>query len=185
MPDNISPNKAGPGPANYFLPSTVGHHNHDMTRSRGPSFSMGLRLPGLFCEQNVQSPSPGPKYQVEYLTKYGRSNVGSNNSNSRQESPKNCSGRNSRNRSLEPPSRSTELQKNSPNIRAHSNIRKYNSYEKRKSIKVGESKIMNELSTFCRESVEVSEVPKPKIFNQWMNKSMPPRYGRQIRNPES
>lgn len=67
--------KYGPGPAKYILPTTVGHMNHDISKSRSPSYSMGTKLPGVFSERNVTSPSPGPKYQVQYLTKFGRANV--------------------------------------------------------------------------------------------------------------
>ncbi|KAL3289143.1 hypothetical protein HHI36_003580 [Cryptolaemus montrouzieri] len=91
----------GPGPAKYCLPSTVGHNNHDISKNRSPSFSMGVRLPGIFCDQNVKSPSPGPKYQVEYMTKYGRANIPTNSfPNLRRIRPQSCK-LGSRNHSLD------------------------------------------------------------------------------------
>ncbi|XP_044744965.1 uncharacterized protein LOC123306857 [Coccinella septempunctata] len=180
-----STNKAGPGPATYYLPSTIGHNNHDISKSRSPSFSMGVRLPGLFCDQNVQSPSPGPKYQVEYMTKYGKANVIPSNFSLKTKRPRSSAGK-SRSSSTDrnAPRNSNSLPRNCTNLESHSNIRSNNNYEKRKSVKVGDSKMINlsnELKAFCREFGDSNTVPKSRISSERRNSTMPPRYRNDIR----
>ncbi|GBP54495.1 Outer dense fiber protein 3-like protein 2 [Eumeta japonica] len=58
---------SGPGPAAYQLPSTVGFDRHDPSRPRNPSYS----LYGRRTRQGPGAASPGPVYNLSYLTRRG------------------------------------------------------------------------------------------------------------------
>lgn len=62
---------AGPGPAKYMLPPTVGYNNHDYTRERLPMYSMAPRYPN-----NDSNVGPGAaKYNLEYKTNIGEKHI--------------------------------------------------------------------------------------------------------------
>ncbi|KAK9877416.1 hypothetical protein WA026_018529 [Henosepilachna vigintioctopunctata] len=161
---------SGPGPADYFLPSTIGHRNHDISKSRGPSFSMGVRLPGLFCDSRVKSESPGPKYQVEYLTKYGKSDVPSNVAAERIRS-KSCKlfGDTRRNRSFERSSSCRNSDREFPGERTDTIMKKVSeakSYDSRKTTKIIESRTLNnDLKSFYAESQSKPMNNRPRIHS--------------------
>lgn len=60
-------NKAGPGPGAYLLPPTVGFENHDASRYRNPQYSMRGKY-----GTSAKSVGPGPQYDVENMTRYGK-----------------------------------------------------------------------------------------------------------------
>ena len=56
-----------PGPATYLLPSMFGSQDHDMSKHKSPSYTIGERI-----YYTNPSNSPGPKYYVpNYVTRYG------------------------------------------------------------------------------------------------------------------
>ncbi|XP_044745824.1 outer dense fiber protein 3-like [Coccinella septempunctata] len=59
--------KIGPGPGKYLLPTNVGYEDHDCTKNRAPFYSIAPAL-----HDPVKSRSPGPKYQLEYMTRVGK-----------------------------------------------------------------------------------------------------------------
>jgi len=64
--------KPGPGPANYFLPGTVGYTTHDITKQKSPAFSFGIRS-NFGITSNC---TPGPKYMVPAcLTRVGQNSA--------------------------------------------------------------------------------------------------------------
>nr|AEE61523.1 unknown [Dendroctonus ponderosae] len=59
--------KPGPGPGKYLLPPLVGYKDHDPSKYRNPQYSMAQKLP-----LNRKDLGPGPKYNTEYMTPYGK-----------------------------------------------------------------------------------------------------------------
>ncbi|XP_044264356.1 outer dense fiber protein 3-like [Tribolium madens] len=57
----------GPGPGKYLLPPLVGYKDHDPSKYRNPQYSMGSKLP-----LSRKDLGPGPKYNTEYMTNYGK-----------------------------------------------------------------------------------------------------------------
>ncbi|KAG5896750.1 hypothetical protein JTB14_031730 [Gonioctena quinquepunctata] len=57
----------GPGPGKYMLPPVVGYTDHDVSRFRNPQFSIGLKV------LSQRKPfGPGPRYDVQGMTRYGK-----------------------------------------------------------------------------------------------------------------
>lgn len=59
----------GPGPT-YSLPTTIGYDKHDVRKIRMPQYSFGARL-----EQKNKNYTPGPSFNVQDQTRYGRPRV--------------------------------------------------------------------------------------------------------------
>lgn len=60
----------GPGPGKYSLPSTIGTHGHDATKSMNPAFTFGLSLPSSIVLKSV---TPGPAYALDSsITRNGK-----------------------------------------------------------------------------------------------------------------
>ncbi|XP_074037029.1 ciliary microtubule associated protein 1B [Leptinotarsa decemlineata] len=57
----------GPGPGKYMLPPVVGYAEHDVSRYRNPQYSIGLKL---FSGRKPFGPGPG--YDVQGMTRYGK-----------------------------------------------------------------------------------------------------------------
>ena len=53
----------GPGPATVNLPPLVGYNNHDSTKTRGPAYSLGLKLKSSLQVHNARI--PGPQYLIK------------------------------------------------------------------------------------------------------------------------
>lgn len=57
----------GPGPGKYMLPPVIGFNSHDVSKYRNPQYSMGITL------QDLRKPiGPGPRYDIQNMTPYGR-----------------------------------------------------------------------------------------------------------------
>lgn len=64
----ISAVHRGPGPAKYVLPSLCSHVGHDVSKTRNPSHSFGVRHKHALTADS----SPGPRYlQKEGVDRYG------------------------------------------------------------------------------------------------------------------
>lgn len=59
--------KRSPGPAQYTLPPLVGYKGHDVTRWKGPAYTM---TPGT--KPPIYKFAPGPEYNIEGYSRHGK-----------------------------------------------------------------------------------------------------------------
>jgi len=59
----------GPGPAKYYLPSTVGYLNHDATKNKKPGYVFGLKT--VNKGDTKRSPGPAAYSVADRSTRYG------------------------------------------------------------------------------------------------------------------
>lgn len=77
------PNFSGPGPGKYMLPPVIGYKSHDISKYRNPQYSMGIKV-----LDQIKPFGPGPRYDVHYMTPYGKASPPAYSMKSR---PKNIS----------------------------------------------------------------------------------------------
>lgn len=64
---SISAKTKSPGPGRYTIPSAFGSKDHDYTRNKNPSYSMGGKGPGCLVERKSRSPGPCHFVQPDIL----------------------------------------------------------------------------------------------------------------------